>query len=71
MNSYATYRDLLAFQEMSLLLFTGDSIDVGLLGENHHKLSFIVGEGLRFHKGVVPLLWITSHIVLLSGQVPN
>jgi hypothetical protein len=35
---------------MSLLLSNGGggvSIDVGLLGENHHKISLVVGEDLQ------------------------
>jgi hypothetical protein len=43
------------FQEVNLLLYTrgkGGSIDVGLLGENHHNLISIGGEGLLFNKGV-------------------
>jgi len=40
---------------------------VGLLREDHHKSSFIVGEGLLLNEGVVPFLWITSYIASLSG----
>ena len=45
----------------------GWSIDVGLLGENHHKISLIACEDLLLNEGVVPLLWITSYTASLSG----
>jgi hypothetical protein len=30
------------------------SYDVGLLGENHHKMNLIMGEGLLLNDGVAP-----------------
>ena len=33
----------------------GGSIDVGLLGENHHKFNLIVGESLLSNEGFVHL----------------
>ena len=39
------------------------SIDVGLLGENHHKINLVAQD--CFIKGVVPLLWIISYTTLL------
>ena len=32
----------------------GGSTDVGLLGENHHKINLIISEGLLAGEGVVP-----------------
>jgi hypothetical protein len=52
---------------MSLVLFTRGFIDVGLLGENHHKINLIIGESLSFNEGAVPFLWITSDTTLLNG----
>ena len=53
---------------MSLLLsiWGGRFIDVGLLGENHHKINLIVGESLLLHEDIIPLLCITSYTTLLS-----
>ena len=48
------------------LPFTKGSIDVRLLGEKHHNLSLIAGEGLLLNIVVVPLLRITSYIASLS-----
>ena len=52
--------------EKTLLYSTRGSIDVGLLGENYHKISLIVGEDLHLNEGVVPLSWGPSYIALLS-----
>lgn len=52
--------------EGSHLPFTKGSIDVRLLGEKHHNLSLIAGEGLLLNIVVVPLLRITSYIASLS-----
>ena len=44
--------------------------DVGLLGENHHKVNLLAGESLLLNEGpLVPLLWITSYIASLNGQI--
>lgn len=37
------------------------SIDVGLVGDNHHKLNLVMS-----NEGIVPLLWSTSYTPLLS-----
>ena len=54
---------------MSLLLHQrgGGSINVGLLGENHHKIILIAGEDLLLSEGIIPLSWITSHTASFSG----
>lgn len=39
----------------------GGSIDVGLVGDNHHKLNLVMS-----NEGIVPLLWSTSYTPLLS-----
>jgi hypothetical protein len=44
----------------------GGFINVGLLGENHHKINLIAGENPLLDEGVVPLLWITSYTASLS-----
>jgi hypothetical protein len=36
---------------MSILLFTSGFINIGLLGENHHKINFIVVETLLLNEG--------------------
>jgi hypothetical protein len=44
---------------MGLLLSTegrGVLIDVGLLGENHHKINLIGGEDVLLNEFVVPIL---------------
>jgi hypothetical protein len=48
---------------MGLLL----SIDVGLLGENLHKINLIACEGLLLHEGDVLHLWIASYSASLIG----
>jgi hypothetical protein len=47
-----------------LTLEKGRFIDVGLVGENHHKISLIVGEDPLLNEGVVPFLCITSYTSL-------
>ena len=42
-------------------------MDVGLLGENHHKIKLIASEDPLLNEGVVPLLWITAYTTSLSG----
>ena len=44
----------------------GGSIDIGLLGENHHKINLIASECLLLNEGVAPL-WYTSYTTLLNG----
>ena len=44
-----------------MLLSTRGFIDFGLLSENHHKITLIVGENLLLNEGVVPLSWITFY----------
>ena len=34
----------------------GESIDVGLLSGNHHKIKLIASENILLNEGVVPLL---------------
>ena len=40
----------------------GGSIDVGLLGENHHIISLIAGESILLGEDIIPHLWITSYL---------
>jgi hypothetical protein len=62
MNSHATHKILQScFKKCAFYFPLGGSIDVGLLGENHHKIDFIAGEGLLLFEYVVHLLWITSY----------
>lgn len=42
------------------------AINVGLLGENCHKITSIVSESLLLNEDVVPLLWNTSYNASLS-----
>jgi hypothetical protein len=51
---------------MSLLLSTKGG-GLLMLDEIHHKINLIVSEDLLLNEGVVPLLWITLYMVLLSG----
>ena len=44
----------------------GGSIDVGLLGENHHKINLFACEDHLSIKGVVPFLWIISFTTSLG-----
>ena len=44
----------------------GGSIDFGLLSENHHKVSFIIGNDLLLNEDVVPLLWNFFYTASLS-----
>ena len=52
--------------ETSLLHPLEGPIDVGLLGENHHKINLIACGSLLLNEGVVPFLWIISYIASLS-----
>ena len=54
------------FQKVFLRNPTPVFIDFGLLGEYHHKINLIAGGSLLLNVNVVPLLWTTSYIALLS-----
>ena len=68
---YATYKVLQKlFQDINLLLFSrggGRSIDVGLLGENGHKMVLVTGERFLLNEDILHLLWSTFYKALLSG----
>ena len=65
--SYATYRSSQScLKGRACYSSLGESIDVGLLSENHHILIFIASEDLLLNEGVVPLSWITSYTASLS-----
>lgn len=53
-----TYRDLkfVLRNKSFTILKGGGSIDIGLLGENDHKINLIVGESLLLNEDVVSLL---------------
>ena len=54
-NSYATYENFQSrLKERAFYSQPGVSIDVGLLSENHHKISLIASEDLLLNEGVVP-----------------
>ena len=46
-------------------------INVGLLGENCHKINMIASESLLLNEDDVPLLWNTSYTTSLSKCIPN
>ena len=52
-NSHATYTNLQSrLKEGAFYCQLGGSIDVGLLSEYHHKISFIAGEHFLLNEGV-------------------
>jgi hypothetical protein len=69
MNSHATHKILQSRFKKCAFYFPlgGGSIDVGLLGENHHKINFIAGEDLLLFEYVVHLLWITSYTTVFNN----
>ena len=57
MNSQSCLRN----EPFNFHLGEGLFIDVGLVGDNHHKLKLVLS-----NEGVVPLLWSTSYTPSLS-----